>query len=136
MKAGLLDNQLRAKHPNHAKSNLQYFKILKTNFENRTKITLSFANQTASMNRTLETSYEISLLIAKNGKKYTIGKQLLKPAISVFAKKVFQKYDKDVQAMPLSNSSVSRSIDDVSQNAEQQLIEKLKSQKFLLQIDE
>ena len=62
IKDGRLENHLRAKHPNHAKSNLQYFKSLKTDFENRTKITSLFANQTASANRALEASYKISLL--------------------------------------------------------------------------
>ena len=38
--------------------------------------------------------------------------------------------------MPLNNSSVSRRIDEMGQGVEQELAEKLKSQKFLLQIDE
>ena len=136
MKPRRLEHHLRTKHPNHTKSNLQYFKTLKTNFEKRTTITSLFANQTASLNRTLEASYEISLLIAKNGKNHSIGEDLLKPAISVFVKKVLQKDDKDVQAMALSNNTVSRRIDEMGQDVEQQLIEKLKSQKFSLQIDE
>ena len=129
MKAGRLENHLKAKHPNHVKSNLQYFKTLKTNFEKRTKITSSFANQTASLNRTLEASYAISLLIAKSGKNHTIGEDLLnlKPAISVFVRKVLQTDDKDVQAMALSNNTVSRRIDEMGQDVELQLIEKLKS---------
>ena len=56
MKPGRLEHHLRTKHPNHTKSNLQYFKTLKTNFEKRTTITSLFANQTASLNRTLEAS--------------------------------------------------------------------------------
>ena len=136
MKAGRLENHLKAKHPNHVKSNLQYFKTLKTNFEKRTKITSLFANQTASLNRTLEASYAISLLIAISGKNHTIGEDLLKPAISVFVRKVLQTDDKDVQAMALSNNTVSRRIDEIGQDVELQLIEKLKSQKFSLQIDE
>ena len=136
MKAGRLENHLKAKHPNHVKSNLQYFKTLKTNFEKRTKITSLFANQTASLNRTLEASYAISLLIAKSGKNHTIGEDLLKPAITVFVRKVLQIDDKDVQAMALSNNTVSRRIDEMGQDVELQLIEKLKSQKFSLQIDE
>ena len=135
MKAGRLENHLKAKHPNHVKSNLQYFKTLKTNFKKRTKITSLFANQTASLNRTLEASYAISLLIAKSGKNHTIGEDLLKPAISVFLRKVLQTDDKDVQAMAFSNNTVSR-IDEMGQDVELQLIEKLKSQKFSLQIDE
>ena len=32
MKAGRLENHLKAKHPNHVKSNLQYFKTSKNKF--------------------------------------------------------------------------------------------------------
>ena len=88
------------------------------------------------LNRTLEASYAISLLIAKSGKNHTIGEDLLKPAISVFLRKVLQTDDKDVQAMALSNNTVSRRIDEMGQDVELQLIEKLKSQTFSLQIDE
>ena len=51
-------------------------------------------------------------------------------------KKALQKDDKDAQAMSFGNSSVSRRIDNTGQDVEQQLIEKLKSQKLWLQIDE
>ena len=64
--------------------------------ENRTKITSLFATQTATINSTLEASYEIFLLIAKSGKNQRNGKQLLKLAISVFTKKILQMDDKDV----------------------------------------
>ena len=69
-------------------------------------------------------------------KNPTIWEDLLKLAISVFVRTVLQKDDKDVQAMALSNNTVSRRIDEMGQDVEQQLIEKLKSQKFSLQIDE
>ena len=65
-----------------------------------------------------------------------IREDLLKPAISVFVRKVLQTDDKDVQAMALSNNTVSRRINEMGQDVELQLIEKLKSQKFSLQIDE
>ena len=51
-------------------------------------------------------------------------------------KKVLQKDNKDALAMPFGNSSVSRRIDKMGQDVEQQLIQKFKSQKLLLQIDE
>ena len=65
MKAGRLEAHLRVKHPNHVNSKLEYFKSLKDKFENISKITTLFAAQTTALNRTLEASYEISLLIAK-----------------------------------------------------------------------
>ncbi|XP_029633744.1 SCAN domain-containing protein 3-like [Octopus sinensis] len=81
-------------------------------------------------------SYEISLLIAKHGKNHTIGEQLTKPAISIFLKTVLQKDDGDIRTMPLSNNTVSNRIDEMGQDVESQLIEKLKLRKFSLQMDE
>ena len=92
--------------------------------------------QTATVSCTLEASYEISLFIAKSGKNHTIGENLIKPAISAFVKTVLEKDDKDVKAMPLSNNTTRRRIDRISQDTEIQLVEKLKSRKFSIQMDE
>ena len=118
MKAGRLEAHLRVKHPNNSNSDLEYFNSLKQKFNSRSKITTLFLAQNTSHNRTLEASYEISLLIAKHGKNHTIGEELIKPAISVFMKTVLQKDDKDVSAMPLSNNTVSNRIDDMAKNVE------------------
>ena len=136
MKAGRLESHLRVRHPDNSNSDLEYFKSLKERFQKRTKLTSLFAAQRAPHTRALEATYEISLLIAKNGKNHTIGEQLIKPAISIFVKTVQQKDDGDVRAMPLSNNTVSTRIDEMGKDVENQLIEKLKSRKFSLQMDE
>ncbi|GFU09766.1 SCAN domain-containing protein 3 [Trichonephila clavipes] len=89
--------------------------------------------QIVSVNRTLKASYEISLLIAKCGKSHTIGEGLIKPSISAFLKTVVEKHDNAVKVMPLSNITVSRRIDEMSDDIETQLVEKLKSRYFSLQ---
>ncbi|XP_069744076.1 delta(14)-sterol reductase LBR-like isoform X2 [Narcine bancroftii] len=136
MKAGRLEAHLKVKHPNHVHSKLEYFKSLKEKFENGSKITSFFSAQITTLNRTLESSYEISLLIVKHGKNHSIGEELIEVAISSHLKTVLQKDYKDVRAMPLSNSTVCNRIDDVGQDVEKQLIEKMKSQKFSIQLDE
>ena len=94
-----------------------------------------FTTQTATVSHTLDASYKISLLIAKSEKNHTIGEDLIKPSISAFVKTVLKKDDKDVKAMPLSNNTVRKRIDKVNQDTEIQLVEKLKSKKFLIQMD-
>lgn len=69
-------------------------------------------------------------------KNYTIGENLIKPSISAFLKTVLEKDDKDVKAMSLSNNTVSRRIDEMSEDIEKQLVEKLKTRKFSVQMDE
>ncbi|XP_029643893.1 SCAN domain-containing protein 3-like [Octopus sinensis] len=122
--------------PDEHDEHLEYFKSLKEKFKNRTKLTSLFHAKQAPHTRALEASYEISLLIAKHGKNHTIGEQLIKPAISIFLKTVLQKDDGDIRTMPLSNNTVSNRIDEMGQDVESQLIEKLKLRKFSLQMDE
>lgn len=136
MKRGRLEAHLKAKHSAYVNSDLNYFKTLKEKFEKRSTIKSLLTAQTVTVSRTLEASYEISLLIAKSGKNHTIGEDLIKPSISAFLKTVLEKDDKDVKAMPLSNNTVSRRIDEMSEDIETQLVEKLKSRKFSVQMDE
>lgn len=104
---------------------LNYFKALKDKFEKRLTIKTLLTAQAATASRTLETSYKISLLIAKAGKNHTVGEDLIKPSISAFLKTVLGKEENDVKAMPLSNDSVKRRIDEMSDDVEAQLVEKL-----------
>ncbi|XP_071042039.1 SCAN domain-containing protein 3-like [Parasteatoda tepidariorum] len=136
MKRGRLEAHLKAKHNAHINSDLNYFQTLKKNFEKRTTVKSLFTAHTSTHNRILEASYQISLFIAKSGKNHTIGENLIKPSISAFLKTVLEKDDKDVKAMPLSNNTVSRRIDEMSEDIEKQLVEKLKTGKFSLQMDE
>ncbi|XP_058019693.1 protein FAM200C-like isoform X3 [Ahaetulla prasina] len=123
MERGYLEAHLKEKHRVHVNSDLNFFKSLKEKFEK-------------GVSRTLEASYEISLLIAKSGKHRTIGEDLIKPSISAFLKTVLGKDDEDVKAMPLSSNTVSRRIDEMSEDIEAQLVEKLKSRSFSLLMDQ
>ena len=124
MKRGHLEAHLKAKHCAYVNSDLNYFKSLKDMFEKRSTIKSLFTTQTATVSRTLDASYEISLLIAKSGKNHAVGKDLIKPSISAFVKTVLKKDDKDVKAMPLGNNIVRRRIDEMSHINEIQLVEK------------
>ncbi|GFV07257.1 zinc finger BED domain-containing protein 5 [Trichonephila clavipes] len=136
MKRGHLEAHLKAKHSAHINTDLSCFKTLKENFEKRTTIKSLFTAHTSTNNRVLEASYQISFFITKTGKNHTIGENLIKPSISAFLKTVLEKDDKYVKAMPLSKSTVSRKIDEMGEDIEKQLVEKLKTRKFSVQMDE
>ncbi|GFX12487.1 SCAN domain-containing protein 3 [Trichonephila clavipes] len=108
--------------------------LVKENFEKRTTIKSLFTAHTSTNNRVLEASYHTSLFIAKTGKNHTIGENLIKPSISAFLKTVLG--DKDVKDMPLSKNTVCRGIDEMGEDIEKQLVEKLKTRKFSVQMDE
>ncbi|GFV01899.1 uncharacterized protein TNCV_4978501 [Trichonephila clavipes] len=65
-----------------------------------------------------------------------LRENLIKPSISAFLKMVLEKDDKDVKAMPLSKNTVSRKIDEMGEHNKKQLVEKLKTRKFSVQMDE
>ncbi|GFS91818.1 uncharacterized protein TNCV_2531331 [Trichonephila clavipes] len=116
MKRGRLEAHLKAKHSAHISSDLSYFKTLKENFEKRTTIKSLFTAHTSTNNRVLETSYQISLFVAKTGKNHTMGENLIKPSISACLKTVLEKDDKDVKAMPLSKNTVSWRTDEMGED--------------------
>ncbi|XP_067124036.1 zinc finger BED domain-containing protein 5-like [Centruroides vittatus] len=136
MKLGRLEAHLKAKHKDYINSDLSFFKTLKEKFEKRTTITSIFTSRNVTNSRIQEASYQISLLIAKSGKSHTIGENLIKPSISAFMKTVLEKDDEDVVAMPLSNNTVSRRIDEMGDEIEKQLVLKLKTRNFSVQMDE
>ncbi|GFU29901.1 uncharacterized protein TNCV_1686851 [Trichonephila clavipes] len=114
MKRGRLEAHLKAKHSAHINSYLSYFKTLKENFEKRTTIKSLFAAHTLTNNRVLEASYQISLFIAKTGK-------------SLYRR----EFNKTV-----SKNTVCIRIDEMGEDIEKQFVEKRKTRKFSVQMDE
>ena len=67
----------------------------------------------------LRASYNISLLIAKSRKPYTIGEELILPAASEVLSTVLHKTPSDIiNKIPLSNNKVQRRIDEMSNDVE------------------
>ena len=79
-------------------------------------------------------SYLISLRIAKANKPHTIGKTLVLPAIKDTVKVFFgDKSRKEIESIFISNNTIARRIDEISQWVENRVIE---SPFFSLQLDE
>ena len=85
----------------------------------------------------MRASYNNSLLIAKSGKPHTIGEELIIPAVREVLSTVLHKSPHaTLSSIPLSNSSVQRRIDDMTNDVESKLCEILKTTQFALQLDE
>lgn len=58
--------------------------------------------------------------------KHSIKEDLIKPSISTFFETLLDKDENPVKATPLSNNTVIRRMDEMSDDVEIQLVEKLK----------
>ena len=83
-------------------------------------------------------SYNISKLIAKDGKPHCIGETLILPAITeVITTVMNQNAAEIIRSIPLSNDTVARRIfDEMANDVEIQLTHILQTTKFSLQLDE
>ena len=87
---------------------------------------------------TLELLNEVSYLIAKSKKPFTVGEELLHPAAVKIAEIVLgSAHALEVKKIPLSNDTVARRVSEISENQLQQLIDRVKnSPRFAIQLDE
>ncbi|GFY12613.1 SCAN domain-containing protein 3 [Trichonephila clavipes] len=70
-------------------------------------------------------------------KPHTIAEELILPAAIEIVETMFgDNFAKELQFMPLSNDTVSRRIDDIAEDVEQQLFGKLRDKLFSIQLDE
>ena len=137
MKPSRLQEHLTTKHPYKANSNLSYFQGLREQHSKRTTVVSLFKKTNIICERGQKASYALSLLIAKTGKPHTIGETLIKPAVKEVIKTVLNQDPTEVlSAVPLSNDTVTRRIDEMGQNVEMQLCEELETTHFSIQLDE
>ncbi|XP_065565911.1 zinc finger BED domain-containing protein 5-like [Artemia franciscana] len=82
-------------------------------------------------------AYEISKIIVKAGKPHYISETVILPAVSAIISSVMKQNSIEItNSIPLSNSSVSRRIDEMAEDVEKQLIAHLQVKQFALQLDE
>lgn len=132
-----LQNHFTTRHAEHVNKPLNYFSELKEKHIRSTRTIPSlFNSRNVTAERALKASYEISLLVAKSGKPHTVAEELIKPSLLVFANTVLEKGASEATMIPLSNDSVRQRLDEMSGDVEEQLVSKLRSRKFTVQVDE
>jgi hypothetical protein len=84
-----------------------------------------------------EASYFVAELIAQKRKSHTVGEKLIMPTCKIIVSKMLgQDVVQEIEKVPLSNSMISRHIDDISHNAEEVLCNKLENNSFSIHVDE
>ncbi|XP_015906681.3 SCAN domain-containing protein 3-like [Parasteatoda tepidariorum] len=82
-------------------------------------------------------SYLVSYRIAQCKKPHTIAETLVLPAAIDMVKKMFgQSYANQLRQIPLADNTIGRRIDDISENLCDQLVSRMRTSKFAIQVDE
>ncbi|KAF2346471.1 protein of unknown function DUF4371 [Trinorchestia longiramus] len=79
----------------------------------------------------VEASYELSLLIAKAKKPHSVGETLVKPCLLSAANTVLgEESQRKLSKISLSNNTVKRRIDELSEDIKEQVMDKIKASRF------
>ncbi|XP_023233556.1 zinc finger BED domain-containing protein 5-like [Centruroides sculpturatus] len=138
MKPAKMKDHLERIHSDKKNKDFEYFKILKEKLRVRPNLN-TYLKSSASVDREggLKTSYSISLNIAKKGKPYTIGEEIIIPAIKDVIENVMKKDSQLVlKCIPLSANTVQRRIEEMADDVERTLTSELQHCKFAIQLDE
>ena len=101
------------------------------------RLSESFTKMQQKHTKTLIPSYLVAQLIAKAGAPISIGETLIKPAMEVCAKELLGSDAANaLMRIPLSNDTIRRRQDEMSNQLEDTLINNLRRVKFSLHIDE
>ena len=137
MKPSRLLDYFKKIHPDKKDNSLAYFHSLCHRMQKQKSVTSMFSNSSKQVTDDLRASYNISLLIAQSGKPHTIGESLILPAVREVLRTILHKPpEQAIKSIPLSNNTVQRRVDEISENIEEQLCTILKTTEFSLQLDE
>ena len=100
---------------------------MKKNFDQHNTLVILF-EKTKTNESSLTASYEKAQIIAKTGNEHTVAENVIKPSFEILVKTMLQQDSVNVlKALPLSNDSIRRRIDEMSLDVESRLVEKLKT---------
>lgn len=134
MKPSLLTRHLQTKHANYEKKDRSFFeRLLK-----QKNVVSYFGTVNKDKENAVEASYKISYHIAKSGKNHTIAENLIFPCIKdAVGCMLGEESARKIDTIPVSNSTISRRIRDMSDDIEETVITRIKNSKyFAIQVDE
>jgi len=136
MKPAKLSLHLNKCHPSLANKPKEYFETLSDSARASSSKLKDFVIERNSASG-LTASYNIALLIAKQGRPHTIAEDLIKPAIKDAYKVAnISNPESVLKSIPLSNNTISSRIADMADDVKSMLIQDLRDSKFSLTVDE
>lgn len=135
MKKSKLLRHLKTNHSELSEKPLEFFEQQKAGNNAQKNV---FKNTFTLEKSLLKSSYIVALQIARCKKPYSIGEELIKPCLTEVTAAVLGKSASDkMKSISLSNSTIERRISDLSDDVEDQLLDKIKTSEFFaLQLDE
>ncbi|XP_055510562.1 zinc finger BED domain-containing protein 5-like [Leucoraja erinacea] len=129
-----LKRHFTTNHSHMKNKSADYFKRL---LESQNKQSTAFVSKVSVSKKAQETSYLVAEIIAQKRKSHTVGENLIMPACKIIVGKMLgQDAVREIENVPLSNSTISQCIDDMSHDAEEVLCDKLKNSSFSVQVGE
>jgi hypothetical protein len=129
-----LKRRLTTNHSHETSKIADYFKRL---LEYRNKRSKAFISKVTVSEKAQEESYLVAELIVQKRESYTVGENLIMPARKIILGKMLgQDAVREIENVPLSNSTINGRIDDMSRDAEVVLCDELKNNSFSIQVDE
>ncbi|XP_068241809.1 SCAN domain-containing protein 3-like [Palaemon carinicauda] len=127
---------LETAHKDKKDKPLDFIKKLRDEFQGRMTLNHMFTQKVAKVDIGMLASYKRANLVAKAGKPHPIDESLIMLAVAVVLSTVMNQSPQEVTSViPLSNSSVSRHIDERATDVENQKVSKLQVNEFSLQLD-
>ncbi len=118
-----LRRHLETKHGSFASKPREFFENKLKDYQQRKKVIESTCVMGGENEKAVTASYEVSRLIATSGKPHTMGEDLILPATKQMVSKMLgNNAVKQLNLISLSNNTVKRQINDMSENVFQQLI--------------
>ena len=132
-----LQRHLKTKHPSHQDKPLSFFQSKKDSFK-KMKIASSELFRQSSPAEAVEASFEIAQMIAQAKKPHNLGETLIKPCMLKAASLVLgETNSKKLAMISLSDSTIKTRIDELSNDIELQVLEKIHASPFFaIQCDE
>lgn len=130
-----LERHFSTKHKNYANKSIDYFKeVLKSKKQQQKK----FTRMVTTSDKAQIASCAVAEILAQKRKSHLTAESVILPACRKIVKIMFgDEAEKEVMKIPLSDNTISRRIDDMSQDIEQQIIIDIHScNMFSLQLDE
>lgn len=132
MRPAKLRRHLEAKHKEHVDKPVEFF-ISKQQemFSGQKKPTCKPATAGRENEKAVLASYDVSLLIANSGIPHTIAEELILPAAKAIANRMHgAKAANDYNTISLSNTTVKRRIENMSENVKGELVNRVLASQY------